>query len=124
MRELFALILLSGIIILSALNIYAIVSLTENTAEKIMTASVYYSTGDINSALVSASEGKSIWESKRLFEHCVIRQDRIDKISELMDRIIHEIENREPDASLTADLLIGELNNIRDSEIISLGSIF
>ena len=124
MRELFAAILLLGMIALSVMNIFVIRALTDTVRDELIKSATKLSSGDFASAVSFAKSAKKLWDAKKLYLSCVLREDRIEDINSTLDEYIFSIENGDTDAMCLCSALVSKLKSICDSETLSLGSIF
>ncbi len=124
-KEIFAALLLLVLLALSYANIFVISTLCEDVSALVESAGDAAKAGDFEAAEASARRALELFERYAPYTHIVLRHMDIETLTHGFYELLGGIYLRSPgDALASAQLIVSELEDIREMESISWGSVF
>lgn len=123
-KELFAVLLLALLLILSLMNTREISALCKNLSGSVERTRILMSDGDFEGAEDVIRDALALWRGRASYTHCVLRHTDLESIDNAMFELLEAVHSHDVTAVVAAEETLEHLRALRDMESINLGSIF
>lgn len=122
-KELFALLLLAGLIIASAVNVRYMDSMTKALAETVSDSRRMAQSGNFKSASARLTDSLELWLSYDTYAHIFLRHPELDSTTDAYYQLLDALNNESTSCEALYSALLHRIEDLSRTEHLSPGTI-